>query len=179
MKNIVKHIFLFLLSAFFFNFSFAQTRDEQIKLIRKKFEIINKDTTFNKVVLENEEFLENRADHGAELAGYYKMGEIKKIYEWIGLSNGINIKEFYFDKAQLIFVYEKFDSFVFDDKKNEFDLTKTKTIFEGRYYFSNQKLINQSTKGGKSVVAQDESTGQGLLARAIENIETLNRKKIQ
>ena len=176
MKGNAKNIFFFFLSLFFFVISFAQTKDEQIKLIRKKFEIINTDTTLRKVTLENEEFLTNMTDAGGELTGFYKNKEIKKIYEWIGLSNGISIREFYFDKGQLIFVYEKFDSFVFDDKKNEFDFTKTKTIFEGRYYFSNKKLFSRSTKGDKSLAAQDESTEDGLIERANENLETLSKK---
>ena len=176
MRKPAKHIFLFFLGTVILIVSFAQTKDEQIKLVRKKFETINKDTTLKKVVLENEEFLSNMTDGGGKLTGFYKNQEIKKIYEWIGLSNGISIKEFYFDKGQLIFVYEKFDSFVFDDKKNEFDLTKTKTIFEGRYYFSNKKLFSRSTKGDKSLAAQDESTEDGLIERATENLETLSKK---
>lgn len=176
MRRTAKHIFLFFLATAILIVSFAQTRDEQIKMIRKKFETINKDTTLKKVELENEEFLSNMTDGGGKLTGFYKNKEIKKIYEWIGLSNGISIKEFYFDKEQLIFVYEKFDSFVFDDKKNEFDLTKTKTIFEGRYYFNNKKLFSRSAKGDKSLAGQDESTEAGLIERANENRGALNKK---
>ena len=115
-------------------------------------------------------------DGGGELTGFYENKEIKKIYEWIGLSNGISIKEFYFDKGQLIFVYEKFNSFVFDDKKDEFDLTKIKTIFEGRYYFNNEKLFSKSTKGNKALAAQGESSGKSLLESADDNMRLLNKK---
>jgi hypothetical protein len=176
MKRIAKHIFSFFLGVLFFFVSFAQTKDEQIKSIRKKFEIINRDTTLRKVALENEEFLTNMTDGGGELTGFYKNKEVKKIYEWIGLSNGISTKEFYFDKEQLIFVYEKFDSFVFDDKKHEFDLTKIKTIFEGRYYFNNEKLFSKSTKGNKALAAQGESSGKSLLESADDNMRLLNKK---
>ena len=176
MKRKTKHIFFLLLGTLFLTVSFAQTRDEQIKLIRKKFEAINKDTTLRRVTLENEEFLVNIPDGGGELTGFYKNKEIKKIYEWIGLSNGISIKEFYFDNGQLIFVYEKFDLFAFDDKTNEIDHSKTKTIFEGRYYFNKKKLFNKSTKGDKSLAARDESTEKILVERANENLETLNKK---
>ena len=176
MRKRAKHIFLFFIGTVIFIVSFAQTKNEQIKLIRKKFEIVNRDTTLRKVNLENEEFLTNMTDGGGELTGFYKNKEIKKIYEWIGLSNGISIKEFYFESGQLIFVYEKFDSFVFDDKKEEFDLDKIKTIFEGRYYFSNKKLFSESTKGNKSLAAQDKSTGKGLLKSADNNMRLLNKK---
>ena len=177
MKRHSKHIFFFLAGILFLLVSFAQTKEEQIKMIRKKFEIINKDTTLRKLTLENEEFLVNMTDGGGELTGFYKGKEIKKIYEWIGLSNGISIKEFYFDNGQLIFVYEKFDSYIFDDKKNEFDYTKTKTIFEGRYYFNDKKLFSKSAKVDKSLAARDESTEKILVERANENLETLKKKK--
>ena len=176
MKRNAKHIFSFFLGTLFFVVSLAQAKDEPIKLIWKKVEVINKDTTLTKIVLENEEFLEDMTDGGGKLTGFLKNKEIKKIHEWVGLSNGISIKEFYFDKGQLIFVYEKFDSFVFDAKKDEFDLTKTKTIFEGRYYFSNKKLFNKSTKGNRTLSAQDESIEESLIERANENMETLNKK---
>jgi len=176
MRKTAKHIFLFFIGTVIFIVSFAQTKNEQIKLIRKKFEIVNRDTTLRKVNLENEEFLTNMTDGGGELTGFYKNKEIKKIYEWIGLSNGISIKEFYFESGQLVFVYEKFDSFVFDDKKNEFDLSKTKTIFEGRYYFNNEKLFSKSTKGNKALAAQGESSGKSLLESADDNMRLLNKK---
>ena len=118
----------------------------------------------------------NMTDGGGELTGFYKNKEIKKIYEWIGLSNGISIKEYYFDKGQLIFVYEKFDSFVFDDKKNELDLTKTKTNFEGRYYFSNKKQFSKSMKGNKHLAGQQTSTEKSLLESADDNMKLLNKK---
>lgn len=176
MNRNTKHIFLFFIGTLFLIVAFAQTKQEQIKVIRKKFEVINKDTTLRKVVLENEEFLEDMTDGGGELTGFYKGKEVKKIHEWIGVSNGISIKEFYFDDGQLIFVFEKFESFVSDDKKNELNHNKGKTTFEGRYYFNHRKLISKSTKGDRSVAAQDESTEKGLLERSSESLAMLNKK---
>ena len=77
MKGNTKHIFFFLVSVLFFIVAFAQTKNEQIKSIRKKFETINRDTTLRKITLENEEFLINMPDGGGELTGYYKSKEIK------------------------------------------------------------------------------------------------------
>ena len=76
MRKTTKYIFLFFLGTVILIVSFAQTKDEQIKLIRKKFEIVNRDTTLRKVTLENEEFLTNMTDGGGELAGFYKNKEI-------------------------------------------------------------------------------------------------------
>lgn len=171
-----KNIFLFILCLSFLSAGFGQGNNRQIKTIRKQFQTINNDHTLKMIVLENEEFLTNMTDGGGKLTGFYKGTEIKKIYEWIGLSNGISIKEFYFDKGELIFVYEKFSSFIYDDKEDKVDHTKTKTIFEGRYYFTDKKLLSKSMKGDKSETAQDESTATTLLDRANEHLRLLTKK---
>src|SRR5206468_6736312 len=76
--------------------SAGQTMSGQIKSIRKEFQVINSDTTLKKVTLENEEFLgETIGDGGGELDGLFKDKAIKKIYLWLGLSNGIETKEYY------------------------------------------------------------------------------------
>jgi len=72
------------------------------------------------VTLENEEFLgDGIGDGGGELNGSFKGKAIKKIYLWLGLSNGIETKEFYFKDGQLIFVYETFKTFGYDEKKGQ------------------------------------------------------------
>jgi hypothetical protein len=125
----------------------AQSRDNIIKSIRQEFQTINKDTSYTTVVLENEEFLDQMPDGGGMLTGYYKNGEIRKIVKWIGISYGVEIMEYYFKEGQLIFVFEQFKSFVYDEKNNELDLTKTEVSFEGRYYFNKKKLIDYVTTG--------------------------------
>ena len=176
MIKFAKHIFFLLLSISFVVISSGQTKDEQIKLIRKKFQQINNDTALKKLTLENEEFLKDMTDNGGKLTGYYKDKKIKKVYEWVGLSNGISIRKFYFDNEQLIFVYEKFDSFVFDDKKNEFDFSKTKTIFEGRYYFNGKKLISRLAKGNKPFEDPNENPEKILPEDANRNLKSLDKK---
>lgn len=125
-------------SFFLVTTSFAQSPSDQIKLIRKEFQIINSDTTLKKITLDGEDFLDNVPDGGAELSGYYKNRQIKKIYQWIGLSRGNEITEYYFKDGQVIFAYQKFESFIYNEKQGEMDYTKTKTTFEGRYYYNNK-----------------------------------------
>jgi hypothetical protein len=141
-------IFLpFLLFAFNLATS-GQSNSAQVKSIKREFETINSDTTLKKVVLENEEFLgENIGDGGGKLVGFFKNHTVKKIYQWLGLSNGIEIKEYYFKDGKLIFIYEVFKSFEYDQIRNQMDYKKISTTFEGRYYFKNSKLIYEIVKG--------------------------------
>jgi len=154
----------------------GQTKSEQIKTIRKEFQTINADTTLKQVTLENEEFLgDNIGDGGGKLTGLYKNKSIKKIQLWLGLSNGIETKEYYFKDGQLIFVYERFKSFGYDEKKGQMDYDKTSTTFEGRYYFQNQKLISQSVKGENR--HDDEVTNPAIfIDQVIEHLKALNKK---
>ena len=66
--------------------------------------------------------------------------------------------------------------FNFDNKNNELDLSKTKTIFEGRYYFRNKKLFSSSMKGKKSLAGQPDSTEKDLLESADDDLKLLNKK---
>ncbi|GAA3916548.1 hypothetical protein GCM10022209_06610 [Chitinophaga oryziterrae] len=144
---ILKSITFFLVAIFVANVSFAQSKADIIKSIKKEFKDINDDNSFKKVVLENEEFMEHMTDRGGSLTGYYKDEKLCKIVEWIGISNGIYISEYYFKEEQLIFVYKAFKAVVYDIKKGEVDYDQTGVKFEGRYYFNDKTLIDSITTG--------------------------------
>ena len=155
----------------------SQVKSDLIKTIRKDFQAINADTTLKKVELDEEEFLENTYDGGAEMIGFYKENDLVKIYEWVGLSYGNSTREFYFKHDKLFFVYEKFQSFVVDNKTNEIDHGKVRTTFEGRYYFSDKKLIDQKLSGQRTFEDKNHDMVKELLSEAKDNFELLNRKK--
>ena len=155
----------------------AQNKTTLLKIIRDDFQAINHDKTLTKTTLSNEQFLENMTDGGGELAGYYKKDSLVKIVEWIGLSYGNRTREFYFKENKLFFVYEKFESFVHNDKTNELDLTKVKTTFEGRYYFNNKKLIDQKNSGKRTFEENESGMEEELQSAAGEDIHLLNKKK--
>jgi len=144
---ILKNIAFFLVAIFVANISFAQSKADIIKSIKKEFKDINDDNSYTKVALENEEFMEHMTDRGGSLTGYYKEDKIRKIIEWIGISNGIYVSEYYFKDEQLIFVYKTFKEFFYDINKGDFDYEKTGVKFEGRYYFNEKILIDTITTG--------------------------------
>jgi len=153
----------------------AQSKQDLIKTIRQEFQKINSDTGLKKTILEDEEFLDNISDGGAELTGYSRKGSIVKIVEWIGLSYGNRTREFYFKDHKLFFVFEKFDSFI-DEKSGELDISKPKKVFEGRYYFNNEKLIEEKLSG-KKPLADDKISAAELLSDAKENAKLLSKMK--
>jgi hypothetical protein len=170
------HSLFLLIALTFCTCSCAQTKADYIKAIEKEVQAINSENTFQKIVLENQDFLENNTDGGSELTGYYKGGQIKKIKQWVGLSNGNEIKEFYFKNGHLIFVHEQFLSFVFDNKKEQFDLTKTEKTFDGRYYFNNKKLIESMATGHNRFEDDTIDPEKTLLAEAMDYLMLLNKK---
>jgi hypothetical protein len=163
----LKNITFFLITFFFMHTAFAQSKAD----IRKEFKAINVDGSLKKVVLENEEFMEHMTDRGGSLTGYYKEDKLVKIVEWIGISNGIYITEYYFKDEQLLFVYRAFKAVVYDSKKGDVDLDETGVKFEGRYYFNNKTLIDTVTSGDAqykidpATFPADADKNQQLLAK--------------
>lgn len=168
---------LFYLFLVFFPTLQAQTKADQKEIIRQQFQLINSDRQLKKVTQENEAFLEHMTDGGGELAGYYKDGRLVKIREWIGQSDGNKVVEYYFKDGALLFVYGQFNTWVYDVKRDHFDHSKTKTIFEGRYYFHQQKLIDQIEKGNMHFDDEAYYQESALLATASQYSTLLNKKK--
>ena len=140
----------FLLLLFLFGLSptvRAQTKAQDLLAIKKEYQEIAADKTLKKVTLDNDTFLDTPTDGGRELTGYYKKGQLRKIVATTGLSNGRTQIEYYFKDGQLIFVYEVFNAYDYNESKGTFDYTKTSRTFEGRYYFKENHLGDFSTTG--------------------------------
>lgn len=119
------------------------------EIIQRVVKGINNDTSLKSFELDNDYFINegNVSDGGISLTGYSKNGDILKIVSWIGLSMGNEIIEFYYKSGKLIFVYEEFHSFVFDEVKDEHRHDTVEISFKGRYYFNKNKLIDYVTTG--------------------------------
>ena len=153
--------------------AYSQNNADIKKHIQKEYQRINA-LSLEKKSLDAEEFLQNTPDGGAELAGYFKKDSLLKIKEWIGLSYGIQTREFYFLNNQLFFVYEQFDSYV--QTEDVLDLTKTKNVFQGRYYFRNGKLIERIVKGKKPMEDGKSDITSNLRSDAEEYFKLLVKK---
>ena len=152
----------------------AQNKQSLVNEKRKVFDEINASPSLRKITLENEDFLQHMTDGGGELVGYYNKDELVKMKEWIGLSQGNRSRMYYFRNNQLIMVVEKFNSFV--PKGDGLDKSKTKTTYEGSYYFHNNKLINQEVKGKRNF-DDTRDVGSSLYRDAADNFRILSEKK--
>jgi hypothetical protein len=168
----------------FATLSFGQ-KDEKIKAIRKIVKSIDSDTNYTLKKLDNEYFVNKKnemTDGGQELTGYYKNGQIRKIIYGVGLSYGMKTFEYYFLENELIFVFEKQDTYLqLRDSSGEitgFDYTKLEPVFEGRYYFNKTKLIETKNKGKEWFVKNEEDNKEReFLEDSKSFIEELKKKK--
>ena len=99
------------------------------------------------VYLENEQFLEHTPDGGGSLTAYLEKDEVVKITEWIGLSYGVTVHDFYFDKDALIFVNEKQEYFAVSVAG--IDHERFDKAYQGHYFYQNEDLIKYSDSGFK------------------------------
>lgn len=155
----------------------AQNRPQNKTTIRQLVQEINRDSALKPVTLTNEEWMEQMTDGGGSLTGYYKNKLLVKAVRWIGYSSGVEIVESYFHNNELIFVYVQADIFYYDEKKGVLKTDSLQRDFEGRYYFSNTKMIDSATLGhnrfeedtlepGK-VWPKEAATCRHLLARKV------------
>ena len=173
--RILTFILTSILTLFFF-YAPGQEKSKFLNDIRKEFKSINNDSSLIKVVLNNEEFLDHATDGGGQLTGFYQGGQLRKIVRWTGLSNGNEITEFYFSNNKLIFVYEQFNAFIYDQEKEILRSDTTERTFEGRYYFKDKKLIDQITTGHNRFEDDSIAPEKILLTQADENKKLLTRK---
>ncbi len=156
----------------------AQDKQLTINKIREEFNAINKDKALKKVVLNNEDFLDHMPDGGGKLTGFYKKGILKKIVCWTGLSFGTENVEYYFRNNKLIFVYEQFNTFLFDKKTQNLRYDATEKTFEGRYYFDGDHLMAKDIKGKKMGETENVNDERNLQKKASDFRQLLldNRK---
>jgi hypothetical protein len=94
---------------FLFTNSSAQGKEyKRYKIfeIKKIFQKINSFKKYKIITINDaEKFLGNNTDNGGSLKGYFMGDTLKKIAEWVGLSNRVIQNEFYFKNDMLVFVY--------------------------------------------------------------------------
>jgi hypothetical protein len=156
-------------------FAIGQDKQVLIKNIRLNYHSINANKLLRKVTLDVEDFLDHTPDGGGELTGYFKKGSIVKMVEWIGLSYGNRIREYYLKDGKVFFIYEQFVAF--QPTKTGLDHFKVKIAFEGRYYINNGKLIDKVISGKKPIEDDSANNINELLSVAQDDIKALTNKK--
>lgn len=150
-----KHLFIIFIFIIATGSLFAQTKNKSIEEIRTHFKWINSQKDFVAAELNNEDFLDQTPDNGAQLMGLYKNDTLFKIIEWTGLSYAIMTTEYYFWNNKLIFVYDteknykqindSIDGFI------GFDYNEAKIMYESRHYFIDGKEIQKIEKGKRLI----------------------------
>ncbi|MDH7446937.1 hypothetical protein [Aquimarina sp. 2201CG14-23] len=118
--------------------------------IKDQIEIIDSYMESDVFSLDPEEFLDQMADHGAELNGYYEHERLKKIIRKIGMPNAMVVTVFYFWNDQLIHVNYKQRQYM--ERRNEagqvvMDYSNAFTKFESDHFFNKGEEIDKKVTG--------------------------------
>jgi len=120
-----------------------ENETKKLAQIRQKFQAINSETNYKVIKVEDAKLiLDHTTDGGASVTGYYKDDTIRKIIEWVGLSNKVVQNEYYLDSGKLIFVYATESQYAYNDSLQTLDYTKLVPISNGRYYFEKNQLFD-------------------------------------
>ena len=157
------------------SFLYCQTKMDSVEKIIEQVEKINQENDYRKVILRNEEFMENMTDGGGELTGFYRNNIISKTYQTIGISYGIYFVEYYYDDNKLIFVSEKFEQYSYDSL-NTLDYSKTTTAFKGLYYFDSGKIIYSTSAGHNRFEEDNFDPAKYYTDESIRNLELIRNK---
>lgn len=161
--------------------SYGQAKPEKrpaLLQIKQVFQQINDYKHYKVVTIDDsEEFLGHGTDNGGSLRGYYKGDSLKKIVEWVGLSNRVVQNEYYFEKGKLVFVYATDSKCRFNDSTEEFDCSKFDNVSAGRYYFSQDKLIHTILSDGEHGKTKQKDATEFLTAGK-NYIALLNAKRL-
>lgn len=145
--------------------------------IKKIFKQINDYKNYKVVTIDDsEELLGHGTDNGGSLKGYYKGDSLKKIIEWVGLSNRVVQNEYYFNKGKLVLVYSTDSRCKANDKTGEIDCSKFDKVFKGRYYFTDDKLIDTILSDKEHEVTKSQDAAD-FLASGRDYIKLLNAKR--
>jgi len=125
---------------------------------------------------DSEEFLGHATDGGGSLKGYYKSDTLKKIVVEVGLSNRVVQDEFYFDSGKLVFVYSIDKRYKINDKTGELDYSKFGETITGRYYFSNDKLI-ETIFSDKELEETKQKDAEDYLSSSNDYVKLLNGRR--
>lgn len=160
--------------------TYGQGREDKrstISRIRKIYMEINDYKDYKTVTIDDaEQFLGHGTDNGASLTGYYQSDSLKKLIEWVGLSNRVIQNEYYFDKEKLVFVYSTESKYRFNDNTESFDYSKLDSVFKGRYYFGNDNLI-ESILSDKEHERTKQKDSEDFLNSSRDYLKLLNARR--
>jgi len=175
LRNIIASLFCIVL--FSLNSRGQNDNSASLSQIKKLFVQINNYKGYKIVTIDDaEEFLGHGTDNGGSLKGYYKGDSLKKIIEWVGLSNRVVQNEYYLDKDKLVLVYSTDSHYKFNYSTGEFDYSKFTNVFKGRYYFSNGKLID-AVLSDKELENDKQDDAEEFLASSEKYITLLKAKR--
>lgn len=143
----------------------GQAPKDTILKIDQQVQEINQNTNYKKVTLTNREFLDEQfikqpGEGYGQLTGWLNRDTIYKIIEFMGIRkmNDFATTEYYFHNGKLIYVSETEDygPDILMDSAGTVDHKVPGPDFEGRYYFTNNKLIKTIAIGQQKILPNEK-----------------------
>lgn len=176
MKRQVRSFLTFLaLFALVFYSLPASAQTDAIQDIRTKFATINQMEFQEVLALKNEQFLAQIPDGGGQLTAYFQDGQMYKLVEWIGLSMGQRVTEYYFWEGDLFFVFQLEKRFGFDEEAGAIDYDQLEEVFAGRYYLGEGQIIKVLQKGQQQMGSWEGAEADILLPLIQYSLESLQK----
>ena len=176
----MKLVLISLCTFLYVNISFSQYEEDVIMKINDQVEIIDDFMESDIFSLDPEEFLDQIADHGAELNGYYEHGRLKKIIRKVGMPNVMVVTIFYFWNDQLILVNYKQRMYM--ERKNEdgavvVDYSNSFTQYESKHFYDKGVEINKTSIGAAidQIELEDDFVDFGLRMKSLLDNKFNNR----
>ncbi len=120
----------------------------QAKQIAAACRLIDKDSSLQKKIYEQEEFMDHVTDNGASLTVYHKSGTVYRITEWVGLSSYVVIIDYYFKAGKLVYIRDEELMYERDAATGETTGKFSKeNQFLGLYFFRNDRLFDEVSLG--------------------------------
>lgn len=148
--------------------------------INKEVLSIDSSKNLSLKTLDNEYFISHgypATDNGTNLDIYSNGNEIVKIVDTVGLSFGMTEYTYYFSNGKLIFVSLKESDYPVNEEDSSRDYSKLNSVFEGKFYFVDEKLVKVEKSGTRNMNYQpNDETEQYLLKSAKNDMELAKEK---
>lgn len=169
--------FMILLLLFSSGKSLAQL-SVQAKQIESACKHIDKDSSLQKKIYEQEEFMDHVTDNGAKLTVYHKNGTVYRITEWVGLSGYVVIIDYYFKLGKLVYV--KDEELMYERNAATSEPTgkfSKDGRFLGQYFFRNDKLFDEVSLGHNRFENDDQHNAEKEFIASAKKYLSLFKKR--
>jgi hypothetical protein len=170
MKNLLLVVFIFVSKLLL-----AQQPEVLKNNINNKVVKINNEKNTTIKYLAEVQYINHNKNAGT-VKGIFKNNACIKIIRFIGTEYNYIIDEYFLEKGKLIYVSEIQNNFEYNDSTSTYNYEKIGLHFNGSYWFSNNKEIDEISTGHNRFEGDDADAEKDFLADVKKYLVLLNSK---